>query len=396
MAWMPLFTERTGISYAVVYVTAGALLFFLFPAHLPSADITKMDSVVLRFSELIVIISLMGTGIKIDRRFTWKAWKVPLRMVLIGMVVNIALLFIAGTEYLGLSWTSALLLAAALSPTDPVLAGDVQVGPPNKSIRLESRFALTAEAGMNDGLAFPFVWLAVLGVASGGEVNTFNWVSYELCYKILAGIAVGFLSGKLIGYIIFRKFIQSSATASREGFLAIAFTLITYALTEAIHGYGFIAVFVFAITLRHFEKRSEYHEFLHSFTDQIERILLAIALLFFGGSVVQGVLKDLTAEAVIYSVLLLFVIRPLAMVISLLGIKISLRERIAISFFGIRGMGSVFYLAFGLKMAGFVDEGMLWDVVSFTILLSVIIHGLTATWIMRNLKKNSDNSALPA
>jgi NhaP-type Na+/H+ or K+/H+ antiporter len=171
-----------------------------------------------------------------------------------------------------------------------------------------------------------------------------------------------------------------------DGFLAISLMLCTYALTETLHGYGFVAVFICGLTLRHAEKTHEYHKELHSFTDQMERLLLGVLLIFFGGALVSGILRPLTMEMVLFSFAFLLLVRPVAAYLSLVGLPVHWKEKLAISFFGIRGMGSVYYLAFAFSQASFGDEQSLWAIVAFTLLLSVVMHGLTATSVMNHLK----------
>jgi NhaP-type Na+/H+ or K+/H+ antiporter len=167
--------------------------------------------------------------------------------------------------------------------------------------------------------------------------------------------------------------------------VGIAATLLVYGITELLHGYGFIAVFITAITLRNFEMNHKYHRKLHSFTDQIEKILVAIALILLGGAVVSGILKPLTLQWALFGLLFLFIIRPATGLLSMIGIPYHKNEKMAISFFGIRGIGSFFYLAFALTEAKFTNGAELWAVVSFIVLASILIHGISATTVIKSL-----------
>lgn len=389
MAWMPAITKFTGVSYSIIYVLAGALVYTLFPGKLPVPDPEKHEDLTMRLFEMVVIISLMGAGIKIDRVFSFKYWRAPIRLILIAMILCIGAASLIGYSLLGLDIASAALLGAVLAPTDPVLASDVQVGPPNDEKRSETKFTLTAEAGLNDGMAFPFTWLAVTLALAGnwnGEMF-FNWFAYDCLYRIGVGIIVGYVIGKVIGYIVFEASKKISFLKTNDGFLAIALTLLVYGITEMLHGYGFIAVFICAITFRHSEKADDYHHELHTVTDQSERLLVAVLLILFGGSLVSGILSPLTWKMVLFSVLFLLVVRPLAAYLGLLFIPLHVREKLAISFFGIRGMGSVFYLAFAFSKAQFAHQRELWAIIAFTILVSILIHGITATPAMKYLTK---------
>lgn len=397
MAWMPAITKRTGISYSIIYVSAGILAYSFLPHLFPDPDPVINNTITMRMSEMVVIISLMGTGIKIDRRFSLKNWSSPLRLIFIAMLLCIAAAALLGYSLIGLDLASAVLLGAALAPTDPVLASDVQVGPPNDGRKSETRFALTAEAGLNDGMAFPFTWLAiVLAISAAGEnYSLWKWFGYYFFYKLIVGFVIGYLFGRLVGFLVFRVSKKIKFFRTQDGFLAISLTLIVYGLTELLQGYGFIAVFICAFTLRHFEKEHDYHDELHSFTDQAERLLVAVILILFGGSLATGILNNLTWKMVVFSITFLFIIRPLAAYASIAFSNFHYKEKLAISFFGIRGMGSIFYLAFAFKETNFKYVNELWTIAAFTILISVIIHGVTATPIMKHLKAKVERGKTP-
>lgn len=349
MAWMPAVSKRTGISYSIFYVLAGVLLYRFFPGSIPSPIPEKSDFL-LHFTEITVIISLMGTGIKIDRPFSIRNWMSPLKLISTAMLLCIIAAFLMALGIFGFDPASALLLGAVLAPTDPVLASDVQVGPPNQKGKSETRFALTSEAGLNDGMAFPFTLLAVtLAVEPWNKDTLISWLAYDFLYKILAGIVIGYLLGRATGYLVFRISRKYSFLKTRDGFLASSLTLMVYGITELAHGYGFIAVFISAITLQHFEKEDGYHDDLHSFTDQTERLLVGILLILFGGSLVSGILAPLTWKMAAFSLVFLLLIRPFAAYASLFTGRFHFKEKLAISFFGIRGIGSIFYLAFAFK-----------------------------------------------
>ena len=387
MAWMPSFTKKTGISDSVVYVLLGVVAYY-FMDMLPKPDPVRYEDYTVHFTEFVIIISIMGGGLKIDRPFSWKTWGIPFRLLTVTMVSCIFLLTMLAYLVLHFDFASSLLLGAALSTTDPVLAADVQVGPPLEKRRDNVRFALTAEAGMNDGMGFPFTWLAI-SVASLGPNNAesiMEWFAYDFIYKIAAGVVAGILLGKVLGYLIFNVSKKTKFININDGFIAVASALLIYGLTEMIHGYGFIAVFVSAVTLRNYEFNNEFHKDLHDFSDQIERILVAIVLLVFGGSLVRGILDSLTWQMAMVGVMFIFLIRPFSGMIGLFNTELHLKERLGISFYGIRGLGSFYYLSFALTQKDFLYSNELWSLVSFIVLLSVIVHGLTATTVMKHLE----------
>jgi sodium/hydrogen antiporter len=387
MAWMPSITKKYKISYPIIYVIAGVLLFSFIPS-LPQSDPILNKNITVKLTELVVIISLMGTGLRIDEEISYRSWRVPLRLVTITMLLCIGAMAILGKIYLGLPIASALLMAAALAPTDPVLASDVQVGPPLENKANNVRFSLTAEAGLNDGMAFPFTWLAI--ILATEEKSIGEWFTWYLLFKVMMGIAVGFLLGKLLALAVFELPARNKIAKTRDGLVALSSTILVYGVTEIVQGYGFIAVFVAALTLRNSERHHKYHLKLHSFIDEIERILLAVILLLFGGSLVQGSIDALEWKHVFAALIFLFIIRPAAAMITLIGTNLDLKEKLVISFFGIRGIGSLFYLAFAFTMSNGFNEEEVWATISFIILLSVIIHGLSATKVMEKLSSESN------
>ncbi|HLL43690.1 MAG TPA: cation:proton antiporter [Segetibacter sp.] len=386
MAWMPSLTEKTRISYAIIYVLIGMLVYSVIPV-LPTANPVEHEEFALRLTEIVVIISIMGTGLKIDEPFSLKTWLVPFRLVTITMLLSITAVALVTWYFFNLNPATAILLGAVLAPTDPVLASDVQVGPPLDDTKDNTRFTLTAEAGMNDGMAFPFTWLALSLATMSGTIQErlLSWVWMDLLYRIAAAVLIGYAVGKLIAYLVIYLPEKQNFVVIRDGFVGIAITLAVYGITEMIHAYGFIAVFITAITLRNAEMGHKYHKKLHGFTDQIEKILVAIVLILFGGAVVSGILKPLTVPWAIFALVFLLIIRPLTALVSMIGIPYHIKEKMAISFFGIRGIGSFFYLAFALTNSKFDNGAELWAVTSFIVLASIIIHGFSATTVIKNL-----------
>ncbi|MET0259010.1 MAG: cation:proton antiporter, partial [Methylobacterium sp.] len=190
VAWLPLALRRLPLSLPIVCIGLGAAIFSLPQVTLDPLP-TSHPEITERFSEFVVIIALMGAGLKLDRIFSFRSWGVTWRLIAVTMPLSIAAITLLAGWWLGLSWTVALLLGAALAPTDPVLAADVQVGPPKSGEEDEVRFGLTSEAGMNDGFAFPFVHLAIALslAASTGKPWFTEWLTYNVLWEIGAGVA---------------------------------------------------------------------------------------------------------------------------------------------------------------------------------------------------------------
>ncbi|MCR8669613.1 cation:proton antiporter [Agrococcus sp. HG114] len=388
-ALLPRALGRLPVSMPMVFVAAGMLAFVLLP-DLPTPDPMEHPEFALHLTELCVIVSLMGAGLAVNRRLGWRRWSTTWRLLAITMPLSIAAVALLGWAGLGLGLASALLLGAALAPTDPVLATEVQVSEPitddEDADDDEARFAITSEAGLNDGLAFPFTYAAIavslVGIAPSAWLG--EWILLDVGWRL----AVGVLGGLGAGWLLRRLFFSSIAdrlqlTEKAEGFVALAATFLAYGVTEMAEGYGFIAVFVCATTIRAAESTHGFHAVLHKFVEQIERLLTVAVLVLLGGAVADGLLEALRPVDLLLVVVLLFVIRPLTALVALTPGKTGPRERGVIAFFGVRGVGSLFYIAYALQAGDFPDGERLWAIVAAVILGSILVHGVAATPVMR-------------
>ena len=383
--------ENAYISLPMVLVLIGMLIGWLTPyitGMLPQENGKAAE----HLTELAVTISLVGAGLKIDRDMGWKSWRITWRLLAIAMPLSIVALALGGYFYMGLSVAASILLGGTMAPTDPVLASSVQVGAPGQGQEDNVRFGLTSEAGLNDGLAFPFIHLAILLSATGKPINLAEWISVYVLWKTLAGLVIGWAVGRMIGYLTF-KFNREDVVS--DGLMAIALTLISYSLSEFVQGYGFISVFIAAYTFRRYEKDHDYHEDLHNFSEQIERILLAIVMLIFGVLIAQGMLSALTWEGVVTSLVFLLVIRPVSAYLCLDKLHLKPFRRFAISYLGIRGIGSFYYIAYAFEHStGFKDGEVseIWATVGFIVLTSIFLHGVTAPFFMNKIGQPATDS----
>ena len=390
IAWLPMALSRLPLSLAILCVLIGVAVFH--GGVLPfRSDPLRFSTLTERLSEIVVIVSLMGAGLKIDRKIGWRRWGSSWRLIAITMPLSIVAVTLMGLHGLGLGLASALLLGGALAPTDPVLASDVQTGPPRSGEDGEARFALTSEAGLNDGFAFPFVHLAVgLALASTGAGGgqglglLTHWLGVDVLWRVAAGAGVGWLVGKALGWATF-KAPKVRLSGAADGLVALGATLVAYGVAEAAHGYGFLAVFVAALALRETERDHAFHEVMHDFAEQVERLLMMLVLVLLGGAVAGGLLDGLTWKEIAFGLALVFVIRPLAGWIGLIGAPHSMRERAVVAFFGIRGIGSFYYLAYGLNHGDFQHWDRLWAITGFIVLCSILVHGVTATPLMARI-----------
>ncbi len=389
-AWLPMVLKELPLSLPIVCVGLGVVIFSVpaVPGVAPHPQ--EHLAITQRLTEFVVLIALMGAGLKLDRALAWVTCALTWRLLGIAMPLTIALLAVLGHALLGLGAAAAILLGASLAPTDPVLASDVQVGPPGEGLEDEVRFTLTSEAGLNDGLAFPFVNLAIALALAGqtGEPWLVKWLTVDVLWKLSAGLVAGWIVGRVLGWLTFRLPNRARLSRTGDGFVALGITCLAYGLTEMIHGYGFLAVFVAALGLRSAERNSKYHEKLHDFTEQLERLTMMMLLVLFGGAIADGGLfRAVSFEVVVYALLAVFLVRPLSGWISLLGRDQRLDEKAVISFFGIRGLGSAYYLAYGLGHAKFEQPDLLWSTTGLIVLISILLHGTTVTPVMRYLDR---------
>lgn len=373
---------------------------FALPLGLEFPDPLEQGKVTERLTELGVIIALMGAGLKLDRPPRWLSWRSTWLLLGITMPLTIAAAALLGWWVAGFVPATAVLLGAVIAPTDPVLATEVQVGAPGEGYvssteeaEDEVRFSLTAEAGLNDGLAFPFTYMAIaMAVAGAAPGNWFgSWLLVNVFFKLGVGFIVGLLLGRLLARTILTLPAKTELAKAITGLTALAVVLVVYGAAEYAEGYGFIAVFVAACALRNYERDHEYHQSLHIFTEQAERLLTAGIVIALGGAIAGGVLAPLTWQLVLVGVLLVLVVRPLAGMLGLVYLPgIPWRERAAISFFGIRGIGSLYYLSYALNEAEFAGKEALWALVAFAVLLSIMVHGLTGHPVMSALDKHRE------
>ncbi len=387
--------SRHWLSLPIIYVGVGFALWSL-PLGLPhfNPTVDGFDAITLEYTtEFIVIASLMAAGIAIDRPVSWINWRQIWPLLFITMPLSIAAVALLGWWALGLAPASAILLGAALAPTDPVLARSVQVGPPGENKRHDVRFSLTVEAGINDGLAFPFTYLAIAAVGMTALGTwTLEWVAIDLFWRIIAGGAVGWAVGRVGAWYVFEREADApldeideaseSADAPKystsEGLIVLGTLLLAYGVAELLEGYGFLAVFVGAVTARQRENRSRYHKISHHFIDQIEQIVLVAVLFGFGAMLASGVLAPLTWTGALIGLALILIIRPVAGFIAEARSDLPLIGTLAIAFLGVRGMGSIYYLSYGQNHGQFGQLDQLWAVASFTILASIVIHGVVS------------------
>ncbi|MEO7058725.1 MAG: cation:proton antiporter [Lapillicoccus sp.] len=412
---LPTALSRFPVSAPMVLVGIGIVIGLTPLADGFDADPVANRAVVEHLTEVTVLVALMGVGLALDRpldlrrRASWRHWSPTWRLLAVAMPLTIAAVALLGWWGLGLGPAAALLLGAALAPTDPVLASDVQVEGPRVGTadeieeEDEVRFALTSEAGLNDGLAFPFVHAAVL-LAGAGSLATWGlrWVGWDLVLEVALGVGVGYAVGRGLAAAAFRAPRRSLRLAEQgDPLLALAALLTAYGLSELVGGYGFLAVFTCAMTVRAADPAHGYHEAMHGVVERLERLLTLLVLLTIGIATTRGLLAHLDWRGVVVAGALVVVIRPAAAFLALAYRRrtddepggITRSEAVVAACFGVRGVGSLYYLAYATGHAGFAEERWLWSTVTFTIVLSVFVHGVAVTPALAWLERQRDTTS---
>ncbi|WP_181772868.1 cation:proton antiporter [Amycolatopsis pittospori] len=393
-AVLPNLLHERALSMPLILLVGG-LIFGLLPFPHPYGggvlDPSSQVDVVEVITELGVLVSLVGAGLKSDRLLGWRSWSSTWRLLLITLPLSICAVAFLGWWALALSPAAALLLGAALAPTDPVLAGDVQVPAPNtedgRGADNEIRFTLTTEAGLNDGLAMPFV-LVALAMVGTATTSAVPWLLTEVAVPLVIAVLVGLACGRLLSWLMFRVRNERLRLGEySDGLVVLAIAFLPYALCQWLGGIGFVAVFTAAATIRASERSHDYHGVLHEFGDQLERLFVALALLGLGVAMGDGLLNGLRLVEILVAVAVVLVVRPLFGGLALIRGSGSRPAAKAIAFFGIRGIGSLYYLAYALNHGDFPMADSLWRTTAFTIAVSVLVHGLLSGPVMRRLEK---------
>lgn len=359
-------------------------------------------------TEIAVLISLFVAGLKLAAPLGDRAWWIPFRLASVSMLITVGLVALAAQSLLGLSVGAAVLLGAVLAPTDPVLASDVQVRHPRDGHPV--RFALTGEAGLNDGTAFPMVMLGLglMGLHPLGE-NLSRWLLVDVLWACAGGLGVGGGLAALCAWIVHQLHKRDIHSKHLEDFLGLGLMALAYGTALALKTYGFLAVFAagfmlhrtetyLGATLKAADEQSEepltepHAEDVESgdpfiatvsltFAEQLERLLEVALIILLGGMLFQS---SWQLNYVLMAVLLLLVIRPIAICVGLIGSGHTLPSRFVMAWFGVKGIGSLYYLFYALEHG--VESGTgetLTSAVLVAVALSIVVHGITVSPFMR-------------
>jgi NhaP-type Na+/H+ or K+/H+ antiporter len=409
--------SRLPLTTAMLYLGVGVLL-GPYAAGLLRLDLITHASALERVTEIAVIVSLFTAGLKLRVPVLDRRWLIAVRLAVVSMAITVGLIATAIVLVLGLPWGAAIIVGAVLAPTDPVLASDVQVEHPFDRNRL--RFALTGEASLNDGTAFPFLMLGLglLGLHDLGD-GLWRWLAVDVVWATAGGLAVGAALGTAVGTLVLYLRRTHREAVGLDDFLALGLIALAYGVALAVATYGFLAVFAAGLALRRIERtanaRTHPSELEHPTTDGLDEEEVAVhpdkapgymaeAVLAFNEHlerigeiavvVILGSLLSpelLTWRALWLIPLLFFVIRPLSVMAGLAWAGVTRREMLLSSWFGVRGVGSIYYLTYAIVHglpAPFANEVI--GLILAVIAASILLHGVTVTPLMSRWGEKAD------
>lgn len=409
MAVLESLLQRLPLSPAMFYLLVG---FLLGPSGFALIEIDpgQHAGLLTIITEIALLISLFTVGLKLRVPLSDRIWRLPVRLGLATMAVTMILLVAIGVFLLHFPLGAAIVLAAILAPTDPVLASDVQIE--DVSDRDRIRFSLSGEGGLNDGVAFPFlmVGLGLLAVPKAFDY-TQPAALFRVAWEFFAGLGGGWLIGLAIGRLILYLRRRYRIALGMEEFLTLGMIALSYGMTHAIHGNGVIAVFMTGLALRRIEhaasgveapstvigavsadskidvatdprKAPAYMtETVLDFNRQLEHII-EFAMVLLLGAMLSG--SGISSEGMAVAALLFFVVRPAAVVMTLKGLTVTPLQRAMMAWLGIRGIGSLYYLTFALQYHWLPQLADRFTALVLTIVAaSIVLHGFSARSLMK-------------
>lgn len=405
MGVTPTLLKRLPITPAMLYLAVGLLMG---PTVLGAFSFNPLkESALLEvLTEVAVLISLFSAGVKMPVPFRFRQWRAPLLLATVSMTLTVGLVAAVGVWALGLPLGAAILLGAIVAPTDPVLATDVQSRHPGDRDQL--RFTLTCEAGLNDGSAFPFVMLGLglLGLHQLGE-NAEQWLMVDVVWATAGGIGIGVLCGVALARVGWWLRGAPQRHELLDDFLGLGLIGVVYGISEWSNAWGFLAVFFAAVALRQTEMRlarrdqagvageaseeasEEAFEEVRPetvsrgalvFKEHLERLSELMLVLLLGGSLYRD---SWSWAAVGLALFLFFVARPLSVFIGLLGTRAIAPVRGMTAWFGVRGIGSLYYLMYAIQHG--LPEPLALQLMQLTLIvvaMSILMHGVSVKPLM--------------
>lgn len=407
--------KRGPITVFALYLTAG-IVCGPWVLNLLQVDITAHAELAKNITEIAIAASLFITGLKLRLPLKSQGWYIGLRLAFPGMLLTVAGVALAAHYLAELSWPLSLAFGAIVAPTDPVLASLISVNDARDSDNL--RVSLSSEAGMNDGSALPLLMLAVMMVTTPGGLSLAafgQWALVDVLWAITAGVGIGFAMGRLVGqYATHLR--HTHQDVAPNDFLALALIALSYAAAQALDASGFLAAFAAGVGLRRAEirvvnlqpadqfsdsnNRPPAEELVNphirhepgetnptssaglvvgdalSFGDTVERLFAAMIIIVLGITLAQ----HWAPMGLLMAALLFVVIRPLSVWIATAGMKAPVEQRLILGWLGIRGIGSINYIAFAYTHGLAGSEVTRMADMAFTLIVaSVVVHGMSVT-----------------
>lgn len=348
--------------------------FLVGPAMLGLVPVGITNATFHTLAEVTLVLVLFSDAASIDLRQLGKDHNLPVRMLLVGMPLTIALGIVAALMlFPGWSFWEAAILAAVLTPTDAAL-GQAVIS--NEKVPLRIRQAVNVESGLNDGIALPFVLIfASLASATTGSTDATEWLVFgakQVVLGPLAGLLVGYVGAKLVARCYEGEWLAEWA----EGIIALALAFAAFALAEVVHGNGFIAAFVAGLVFGHIVQHK--CAFLYEFAETEGRFLVLLTFLLFGCAMIPMALFELHYIYIVYALLSLTVLRMVPVGLSLLGTGVKPVTSAFLGWFGPRGLASVLFILLVVEQAEIAHRDEIFIVTITTVALSILLHGMSA------------------
>lgn len=414
--------KRSPVTAAMIYLVVGLLVG---PSVLNVFHFNplKESALLETLTEITVLLSLFSAGVKMPAPFTLVRWRTPIMLATVSVALTVAMVAAYALYVLGLPLGAAVLLGAIVAPTDPVLATDVQIRHPGD--RDQQRFTLTCEAGMNDGSAFPFVMLGLglLGLHELGDWGL-RWVLVDVLWATVGGIAIGVGAGVALALIGWRLRRPPYQHELMDDFLGLGLIGVVYSVSVMVDAWGFLAVFFAAVALRQTELKlakgalqplaGSMSEMIHPtepaalpepepapmvsegsliFKEHLERLSVVMLVLLIGGSLF---IDSWSWRAVGLALFLFMVARPLSVYIALLGTRTTSRIRGVTGWFGVRGIGSLYYLMYAIEQG--LPENIGLELIRLTLImvtLSIVMHGISVKPLTEYFWRRSKEGSTP-
>jgi NhaP-type Na+/H+ or K+/H+ antiporter len=368
-------------SASIAYVGLGALAAVVLSlAGTDALDPERDGKVLERVAELALVVAVFSAGLTIERQVSRRSWVSVALLLCVVMPLTIVAIAVFGKFAMGLSWGAAILLGAVLAPTDPVLAGDVGLSGVGGEVYGEPRLSLHTEAGFNDGLASPFVVLGLFAADRGGTGWLGEWALADLLYAAGGALVLGGAVGAGAAWCMRRACERDLIAPALEGLAGLGLALFLYGATEALGGYGLLAVFAAGFTFRRYEFDHAIHHGLYEGSERVGTILELLVLLLVGSMLTRSGLAAPGIAGWLLAPVVLLVVRPLLVVaISPPGL-IDRRGRLFLGFFGVRGVAALFYAAVVSEsgvLGAHEQHVVVWTTI-VVVVVSILVHGVTA------------------